>query len=198
MARKRKTKKQVAKAVELSTPTEKQELSYQGKVSVKVMHGNKIISTKTFKNKGMPNLFKFISHALAGSFYSEMRPCKIKLFYTQTAVEGDTPIFAPSDFKWDGDNSTSKQEISPYVVYDATPIVSYNEESYETLFRFKIPFTWLFGNEYNIVGLFNSKDEICAYYLFTNNNEWDTQKLTEAAGNYSLIIEWTMSVSNKS
>lgn len=193
MARKRKTKKQVAKAVEVSTTTNTQELNYQGKVSVKVLHGNKLVSTNSFKNKGMPDLFKFISYALAGSFYPEMRPNKIKLFYVDTNIHR-----SPSDFKWNGDTATEKHEISPYVVYDATPVTSLVRESYETTFRFKIPFTWLFGDKYNVVGLFNSKDETCAYYLFTENSEWATQRLTEGTGNYSLIIEWTMSVSNKS
>jgi hypothetical protein len=50
--------------------------------------------------------------------------------------------------------------------------------------------------------LFTEGNAPCAYYLFTKKNsdgskKWDTQELDDIAGNYSLIIEWTMEISNK-
>ena len=93
MARKKKiTKKATTKEVEKIAASELQTLSYQGNVCVKTMHGNKVINTKHFKNAGLPNLFKFISHALAGNFYPELRPCKVKLYrYTNADNESNSP-----------------------------------------------------------------------------------------------------------
>jgi hypothetical protein len=48
--------------------------------------------------------------------------------------------------------------------------------------------------------LFTEQDNPCAYYLFTKDgegNEWEEQELEDAIGNYSLVIEWAMTVSNK-
>lgn len=207
MARKKKIKQEEIKK-ELPAVSEKQSLQYQGKICVKTLHGDKVISTKYFKNNGLPNLFKFISHALAGSFYPDMRPCKIKLYY---ADDGDKDS-SPQNFKWvktATEEATPKREVSPYVIYDATPIVNANvakETSYSTTFRFRIPYHWIFGDKYNVVGLFTNNDVACAYYLFTKEQTaedgtitilWDDQELGNPTGNYSLLIEWTMEISNK-
>lgn len=199
MARQKKTiKKAATKAVEKVAASEIQNIKYQGNVCVKTMHGNKIINTKHFKNAGLPNLFKFISHALAGSFYPELRPCKVKLYRYTNA---DNEDHKPANFNWEESwNKNQLRETSPFVVYDATPVVKFINNTYTTTFRFKIPYHWLFEKQYNVIGLFTEQDNYCAYYLFTKNgegNEWEEQELEEAVGNFSLVIEWTMTVSNK-
>ena len=58
MARQKKTTKKAAtKVVEKVAASENQTLQYQGNICVKTLHGNKVISTKYFKNAGLPNLF---------------------------------------------------------------------------------------------------------------------------------------------
>ena len=145
MARQKKTiKKAATKIVEKVAASESQIIQYQGNVCVKTLHGNKVISTKNFKNAGLSNLFKFISHALAGNFYPELRPCKVKLYRYTNA---DNEDHKPSNFKWDGENgvwgSNQLRDVSPFVVYDATPVVKLENSSYTTTFRFKIPYHWL-------------------------------------------------------
>ena len=198
------TKKATTKQVEKLAASELQTLSYQGNVCVKTMHGNKVINTKHFKNAGLPNLFKFISHALAGNFYPELRPCKVKLYRYTNADNGSN---SPTNFKWDGVGgawgTNQLKDVSPFVVYDATPVVKLettqqNTQQYTTTFRFKIPYHWLFEQQYNVIGLFTEQDTPCAYYLFTDEDDnWATQELEDAVGNYSLVIEWTMAVSNQ-
>jgi hypothetical protein len=53
-----------------------------------------------------------------------------------------------------------------------------------------------------VLGLFTENNVACAYYLFTkdkadNTKEWDVQELSDIVGNYSIVIEWTLEVSNK-
>jgi hypothetical protein len=91
--------------------------------------------------------------------------------------------------------------VSPYVVYDAAPVIKSLGTQCTTTFRFKIPFNWLYAKKFNVLGLFTENNTACAYYLFTKESDgtktWDTQELTDITGNYSLIVEWTMEVSNK-
>lgn len=200
MARKKKAKV----ATDSTVATTPQKIEYQGKLCVKVMCGNKVVSTKSFTNTGLDNLFKFLAHSLAGSFYPDLRPCKIKL-YNFLGAYGEASE-SPDAFKFDT-TSNQLEEASPYVMYDATPIVSKDSTSgnYKTTFRFKIPSTWLFNSKYNVVGLFSATNDPCAYYKFTTEktvntkteNTWDNQSTEEIKGNFSLIIEWTMEISNK-
>jgi hypothetical protein len=81
MARK---KKATAKSLKDSIATQTNALAYQGKVKFQIMHGNKIISTKDCLNSGLPDLFKYISYALAGTLYSALCPCKVALFNCTT------------------------------------------------------------------------------------------------------------------
>lgn len=195
---KRKTKniqKVEAKAEEVLTSTKPQALGYQGKLCIKIMSGNKVISTEYLKNKGDSTLFKFLCQALAGNFYTHMRPCKIKLYDFQ-----NTETVLPSEFNFtDAEKVTPYlYEASPYVVYDSTPAVNPGSDSCTTTFKFKIPYHWLFSKRYNVIQLVTDTNQSCAYYLCTDTNgNWNTKELTEATGNFSLVVEWTLEVSNK-
>ena len=207
MARKKKETKQIEN-IQTSINTEAQSLKYQGKIKLQILHGNKVISTRDYSNNGLPSLFKYLSYALAGQYCESLRPRKICIFKCQE--EGD--LSNPTNFNWDDVYNTNKLQIaSPFVAYDATPIIKKNNSNgYSTTFRFKVPFNWLYSKEFNVIGLFTENDEACAYYLFTNqqndqnldggtqpSSTWDTQTLDDITGNFSLIVDWTMEISNK-
>ena len=207
MARKKKETKKI-ETTQTPINTEAQSLKYQGKIKLQVLHGNKVISTKDYSNNGLPSLFKYLSYALAGQYYESLRPRKICIFKCQS--EGD--LSNPINFNWDNVYNTNQlQTASPFVAYDATPIIKNNNSNgYSTTFRFKVPFNWLYLKEFNVMGLFTENNEACAYYLFTKetskigedgkeltDSAWDNQKLDDITGNFSLIIEWTMEISNK-
>lgn len=198
-------KKQTKRAAQPNnvTATQNNSISYQGKVKLQLLHGTKVISTHNYLNKGLPDLFKYISNALAGVSYAPLRPCKVALFYCATDTGSYTQ---PAAFVWeDAYKNNLLTEVSPYVVYDASPVVSANGEGYATKFRFKIPANWLYKQAFNVIGLFSENNTSCAYYLCTEPDgegvKWATKDLTQElrdiTGNYSLIIEWTMEVSNK-
>ena len=178
--------------------TQVNSLSYQGRVTVQVLHGDKVITTKKYTNNGLPDLFKYISYALAGTSYNALRPCKIALLSCP-----NTGGYAnPTTFDWNTAlNNNALVEVSPYVVYDASPVVTSTSTGYATIFRFKIPFNWLYKNSFNVLGLFTENNSACAYFLFTKDSGdtkiWDTQNIGDVTGNYSLVVEWTMEISNK-
>lgn len=199
-----KTKKQTKSQLQPEiTTAQNNSISYQGKVKLQLLHGTKVISTHNYLNKGLPDLFKYISNALAGISYTTLRPCKVALFYCATETGA---YMNPATFVWeDAYKNSLLTEVSPYIVYDASPVISAAGEGYATTFRFKIPASWLYKKAFNVIGLFSENNTSCAYYLCTKPKsdgvEWDTtdltQELKDVTGNYSLIIEWTMEVSNK-
>ena len=176
-------------------------VGYQGKVTFKVMHGNKVLSAKKYLNQGLPDLFKYLSYALAGTYTPAMRPCKIALFYC------NEDSHSPANFKWSEtfDNNTLL-EVSPYVVYDSTPVVKATDEGYATTFRFKIPYNWLYKKTFNVIGLFAENNQACAFYLCTTDaitedgtkyKAWEAVELDDITGNFSLLVEWVTEISNQ-
>lgn len=183
-------------------PAQPDSLAYQGKVKFQILHGNKVISTKNYSNSGLPDLFKYISYALMGTFYSELRPCKVVLFDCKFTATGEK-YEKPTSFIWETAYKNNElDEVSPYIVYDATPVTTSAADSCSTTFRFKIPFNWLYKKTFNVIGLFTENNSPCAYYLCTTedssgNKQWAVEELPDITGNYSIIVEWTMEVSNK-
>ena len=204
-----------------------QDISYAGKVSIKVQRGNKTILTKQYHNNGMPDLFKFLCQALAGTYNDELRPCKIKLFCYDEANSNQENT-QPSQFDWQevftetsliGSDTSKPRNASPFVLYDTTPVVTKREikgvngnfkTSYETTFHFRIPGSLITTDLVHMIGLYSNyvyaglEKEACAYYLLTERDSenklyWAPLNLGEdkVSGNFSLIIDWTMSVTNK-
>lgn len=183
-------------------PAQPNSLAYQGKVNFQILHGNKVISTKNYSNSGLPDLFKYISYALMGTFYSALRPCKVVLFDCKFTGP-DEKYENPTSFVWETAYKNNElDEVSPYIVYDATPVATAAVDSCSATFRFKIPFNWLYKKTFNVIGLFTENNSPCAYYLCTiddtsGNKQWAREELPDITGNYSIIVEWTMEVSNK-
>ena len=95
MARKKKiknTETNIQTVKDVSQVSGTQDISYAGVVTIKLQHGKKTIMSKKYHNNGMPDLFKFLCLALAGSYTEALRPCKIKLFCYDAAfaIEQDT------------------------------------------------------------------------------------------------------------
>lgn len=100
MATKKKTKAKQKLDQDLHAFGE-QNIGYQGMVSVKIQRGNRIISSKTYHNSGMPSLFRFLANCLAGSVSANGRPVKIKLFEFPQGMltrEGSAGTKAPAEF----------------------------------------------------------------------------------------------------
>lgn len=198
-------KSQTKKITETITASGNQPINYLGEITVKVNHGNKTISTKKYSNSGMPSLFKFLCSALAGSYTESLRPCQIKLFTYDRAYDSEA---TPAAFNWEEAISQgSLIASSPLVAYSNSPkikrIAGVNgKDYYEVTYHFRVPFTLISNKILHAVGLFpRNEDEISAYYLFTKKEEgqtsWESLELSDTAGNFSVILDWTMTVMNK-
>ncbi len=216
MARKKKTEE--VKTISQPTKVEgTQNISYAGTVNIKVQRGKRTLMTKKYNNKGMTSLFKFLCLALAGSYSDDLRPCKIKLFCYDKANEINN---SPADFNWntifnnlveDRINNYGLKDASSFIVFDATPLINKKDNSYEVTFHFRVPGSLISSDMVHMIGLFpnnvysGNEKEVSAYYLFTEVDAstkktiWAPLELGEdkISGNYSLIIDWTMSIANK-
>ncbi len=196
-------KKKQTKTKEVQKVEGTQNINYSGKVTVSILRNNKTISSKTYCNMGRAPLFKFLCNCLAGKYYDTLRPCKIKLFnFTNTQV-------SPSNFNWENvDFDTYMEQVSPYITFDATPIIKgvntdddpTTIDKYQVTYHFRVPDAYLVRGQINIVALYSNdatgqKDAV-AYYKLAENNEWAPIDFTNATGNFSLVIDWTLLLKN--
>lgn len=183
------------------TPNTTNSIAYQGTVKVSLMSGKKCLNTKTYYNTGCFKLFEFLCTTLGGNFNINSRPCQIMLF-TSTTDTPSTPLFS------------SSLSITPYIIQDTTAVLDRTNEANNEcsiIYHFRIPYSFISEANgsasiykaalYNI----NPSDTDTskyAYYLFTKTTngvtEWDPIVLQNlSTGNYSIILEWKMTLSNK-
>lgn len=184
-------------------------LGYKGIIKASIIQNNRILSTKVYHNSGCLSLFKFIGYCLAGEFDAAkvLRPYKIKLFCNgYTYAEADlNKRFLPSA------TNNLIVEASPFITTNTDAVVESTEETVDsatcsTTLHFRIPYAFIntaitSGNNsgVNEAIIYNSKDEPCAYFLFLNSegNDWkNILSETSAKASYTLIIDWTMKISN--
>lgn len=180
-------------------------LNYSGQLVVKILSGNKVISTQTYHNNGRETLFKFLCNALAGNYIERQRPCQIKLFSYSSALKTNS---TPSDFNWETafEDESAPTGITPFRDYDIVPVISKtqldNYATYKTTYHFRIPFTLISGTTIHMAGLYPKNTiydkNASAYYLFTNDDgtEWQPIEITDNAGNFSLVIDWILTFHN--
>lgn len=185
----------------------KQPLNYAGSATIKILRGNKTISSKTFHNAGRIPLFKFLCNCLGGTYSEQLRPCKIKLFnYVGTAT--------PNTIDWEADATWNWiSEASSFVTYDAGPVVKLVQEvtsgdevipsHWETTYHFKVNSSYISQSAVNIIAIYgnngaNSKADASAYFLLkqTGADAWDPITFESANNNFSVVIEWTMTFDN--
>lgn len=189
-------------------------IGYTGNITVSVQAGNKIISKKTYHNNGSKALFKFLATCIRGDYATadSMRPFAIKLF---KVVEGQTPQNIRDYLDKEGWSYDRGQFIDSKLIlasneisYNKTATINDDSTGVSATLHFKIPYAYIFENEIYMACIYgkNSHDDInwSAYYLLTNaekKGETDQKKWTpltiNQTKNYNLLIDWTMSISNK-
>ena len=174
-------------------------VSYSGKVTLKIKRGNKVLTSKTFHNSGTNKLFKFIADALAGNFNVDLRPTQIKLFGLQS-----DPDDLPATPKF-----TKNCSISTYII--ASPAVAtapVASGGYAITYHFSIPSSYITGDKIYKMALYprkvsNIETDMCAKFLFIKPDEtndtsfvWYPQELAVNIDNYMLLVDWEMKIDN--
>lgn len=175
---------------------------YSGYVKISLVGPNgKVLLQKESHNSGKSPLFEFLSYCLVGNYYSELRPCRIRLFTKGTNESISTPRF---------DSDTC---VSEAVLHEPGTQLNKESEAYQVTYHFKIPYAFISldttGSDAIIykLALYSNKnssesdlDSPSATYLFTNTagTDWadaaDAINLAGLQSNYSIIVDWTMTI----
>ena len=157
--------------------------SYTGDIHVKVVEDDRIYYDNYFHNHGTKKLFNFFIDALIGNYTvaKSSRPCRIILF------------------KKNDDNTDTFTKVSSAVYYDSTALPSIGDDSGSVTYHFRIPFLALEGGTtVKKIGLYpniisSEENDLCAYYIFPEN---EGIEIPTDGSNYTIIIEWTLTINN--
>ena len=171
-------------------------LNYSGDITLKILDGDRVISTKEYHNTGTQKLFNFFGSCLRGEFRAakSIRPCRVILFEAGT---GEIKDSVPTAEYW---NKNTKASTAVY--YDSTPVVLDTEDGDGTTvqYHFRLPFLSLrSGAIITKVGLYPSiySDEagdLCAYYYLDQDSYINVPL---RGGNYTIVIDWKLTIKNK-
>lgn len=178
---------------------------YSGYVKISLVGpNNKVLLQKESHNNGKLPLFEFLGYCLAGNYYSELRPCRIRLF---TKGEGETvnnPVF---------DDKTC---VSAAVLHEPGVLLDKTDKGCQVTYHFKIPYAFIalnLSSKNSIIyklALYSNRHgsdtdigNPSAEYLFTNEGNWVDPKdaidlSSMKASNYSIIVDWTMTLQDVS
>ena len=201
-------------------------IGYRGDIKFSTYVDKYLLSTKTYKNKGVFPLFYFLANCLAGNFPAayQSRPFKIKLLKiapqgadaSENAVLPDT-VTLPQDLY---NTPESQVECSDFINMAAAPEISIQENDKGVVckvsFSFVFPYARLRRSGANMVALYgpgvSDFTEYSAYYLLSKkvqslaadgttetSYEWDPIELPEEEDELNKIfaVEWTMTLSNQ-
>lgn len=156
-------------------------ISYKGEVTLKIMHGDKVVKTIRQHNDGTVYLMRFLTHCLGGYYVREDSPKYIRLFdlsdNTEPSIEAEVTLRAiVTNFN---------------AIYDDD---AENDSGSVTL-TFLVPSTLVKDSkEFNAVAIYGtSQNQNIANYMawvkFNNAMSISTGE--------SLMLLWKMTLSNK-
>lgn len=183
--------------------------SYRGTVNVSITKQNRILSTKTYHNSGLPKFFKGICDLLATGSSDALKTTIPKTLVLYTFIPDANPAEYFSD-SWDILSKRTLRNIStneerPVLLaassaLPVTPVPSSSEISPKVSFQARIPYDLITSSQIYCMALFpsNSKDnsDALAFYRFSNAAGWDALTINSANYDYNLLVDWQMDFNN--
>lgn len=191
-----------------SEHTEKQEtisngIQYKGIINVKVKKGNKIITKKTFHNKGTKYLFEYLCNCLTNDTPDiNKAPVAVRLYCNTGTAQDD----------YNAAIDENSEALTEYIYYARREVTTENNIYYAHL-EFTISCSYVkspSGGNYvdiNQVGLYSAanadstgsdanKEKYSAVFNFIENNDWDPITVHAQSGDYQIFIDWILSFGN--
>jgi hypothetical protein len=171
-------------------------LGYEGKVTLTLKSNGRILESKTYKNNGTAQLFKFLGYCLIGSFEEAkgLLPRKILLLHNNSssvsiADINPTDVIARTIFQ--------PLTLTPSIISDS------QTAQVKVVYNFEIPRAAIEG-PFNQVALYSDKmkytdiSDFSAYYYFTDAlGNLETINIEAWSATTVLLIEWELTLSNK-
>ena len=138
-------------------------VAYEGRVTAKVMHGDKVVRTIRSKNAGAVPLMRFLAGCLVGNY-----------------VPTDRPNYAAALTKEDLDSEDDKLvPLSPFPVPSSTATTHSGEASGSVYATASLSFV--------MSGLSLGNETICGYALYDSRNA-SSYNAGKALGTYSALV----------
>ncbi len=168
-------------------------LGYEGKVTLTLKSNNRVLSSKTYKNSGTAQLFKFLGYCLIDSYEEakKLLPSKILLLYNSTSPYPENARNVDARTTWQGLAQT------PTIISDS------GSSQVKVIYSFEISKAAIAGpfNQVALYGAGATDDEVsnfsAYYYLVDDDNNFDLQDVTNWSATTILLIEWELTISNK-
>ncbi len=167
-------------------------LGYEGKVTLTLKSNNRILESKTYKNSGTAQLFKFLGYCLIGEYEEakDLLPNKILLLNNTSQ--------SPN-----GASQTAIEQRSAWQTLAQTPAIISDDatEQVRVVYSFEVPRNAITGS-FNQVALYSvGADDIndfsAYYYLVDGHGDWATVDLSTWSVTTVLLVEWELTISNK-
>ena len=180
----------------MSRDTFENGIGYEGKITLTLKSNNRVLKTKTYKNKGTSQLFKFLGHCLMGEYKEAgpLRPSKLLLLHNYS---GTAPAAA---------TSTDIRRASEWQPLAQTPtLINDNvNQQVSVIYTFEIPKNSI-ERSFNQVALYgentanNEITNFSAYYYLTDpsGREFEEEFPDSWSATTVLLIEWELALSNK-
>lgn len=167
-------------------------IGYEGKITLTLKSNNRVLESRTYKNKGTAQLFRFLGYCLAGAYdeVEHLLPNQIALLYNNST----TPATA---------KETEATAVTTLKGYAQTPSITSEAAEVKVTYSFEIPKSSING-DFNQVALYGAgktypDKEFSAYYYLTDSS--GTKFVPQEIGTWSattvLLIDWELSLSNK-
>ena len=172
--------------------------SYTGDIHIKVVEDDRIYYENYFHNHGTKKLFNFFVDALIGNYTvaKSSRPCKIILFKKTSSDVFQEDANEAKEVKFDW---SREAKVSSAVYYDSTALPDVGNNFGSVTYHFRLPFLALEGGTtVKKIGLYpniisSEENDLCAYYIFPEN---EGIEIPTDGSNYTIIIEWTLTINN--
>lgn len=164
-------------------------IGYEGKVTLTLKSNNHVLSTKTYKNSGTTQLFRFLGYCLIDEYEEakKLLPNKI-LLLNNFSEDKYAPI---SDY------------VNPRTTWQTLaklPTIISDNNTTKVVYSFEIPRAAI-EDDFNQVALYGAlvddyKEFSAYYYLKDIYGALEDQKVAEWSATTVLLIEWELSLSN--
>ena len=169
-------------------------LAYSGNVTIQVLHGNKVVSSRKVHNAGRKPLFDFITYCLGNNYPESMAPRFLRVYNCNSEPQESTL----------STTLTSSNEMSDIVAFSS---ITYSYDSVniasQVNFSFLIPGSHIINSEVSHAidtlalyssDTFNDRGDPLAY-LFLKDSQGNRDPIEITSG-VNLVIIWSLSIGN--
>jgi len=165
-------------------------IGYEGKVTLTLKNNNYVLSSKTYKNRGTAQLFKFLGYCLIDSYEEAKNLLPNKIMLLQNT--------SPNKLNPD---STKVIPRTTWQTLTKVPAIISASGQVKVVYSFEIAQAAI-EDDFNQVALYgalvNDPQDFSAYYFLKDaRGELESQNVSEWSPSTVLLIEWELSLSNQ-